>query len=134
MKIILISSTIILSTGVFCSMELYKKVGYLGTYSVSLALFLFCIIYVIVRIKDTRGPMSKHRNESEMQERARISCSQLFDVNYVYSAFVICFKNRENKGRFKILIIILSLCLLVFSFGKYLLFLNMFFLYCCFCS
>ncbi|XP_076058807.1 putative peptidoglycan muropeptide transporter SLC46 [Oratosquilla oratoria] len=105
--------------GLFISKPIFEKLGYIGIYGIAGGLHFICIIYIIVRIEDTRGPLSRYRLESrELSEKSGNMCTNLFDVKNVKETFVTTVKWRENRGRSKILLLMFALCLLVICFSS----------------
>ena len=98
-------------------MLVYNKLGYQGVYFISIGLFCLSILYIIFRIEETTGPRAKHCSGNELQERRSTGCNSLFDVIHVKEAFTTCFRYRQNNGRYKVLILIFALCIIVFTYG-----------------
>ncbi|KAK3872835.1 hypothetical protein Pcinc_022090 [Petrolisthes cinctipes] len=104
--------------GLLSSDILFSKFGYLGVYGVSAVFFFIAVLYTVVRVEDTRGRYSKYnRHRTELAQPPGNMCKDLCDVNNVRDTFRTAMKPRPHKGRTKILLLMVTLCTMIFIFG-----------------
>lgn len=105
--------------GLLCSDFLFYRFGYLGVFGVSSLFFFLAVLYTVVRVNDTRGRYSKYNQErSELAQQPGNVCKDLCDVKNVRDTFRTALKPRPHKGRTKILLLMLTLCTMVFVYGE----------------
>ena len=99
--------------GTFLSGCLYKYSGYFGIFGTILILQVLIVVYIIVFIRDTRGPYSNCQdNESETNRRTSFRrYLSIMDKNQLLSVFQVTCKKRENGLR-KVILILVTLMLI----------------------
>ncbi|XP_064095307.1 probable peptidoglycan muropeptide transporter SLC46 [Macrobrachium nipponense] len=104
--------------GIWLSDIIYYELGYFGIYGISASLFFLTIMYSLIRIEDTRGPFSKLNLENvEFTQRPNNMLGDLFDTQNMKDSIAVCSKLRPNNGRGKILALMVSMFLTLFTFG-----------------
>ncbi|RXG53047.1 Solute carrier family 46 member 3 [Armadillidium vulgare] len=98
----------------FLSDILFKTVGYTGVYSISSVMLLFCIIYTIFILKETRGPFASEESLPESIETSK-KYSKFFNVEHFKETLNIITKRRQNRNR--ILLLMVLICLMNFRSG-----------------
>jgi len=104
--------------GTFTSAYIYKYLGYYGIFVTTLTIQILSILYILVKIKDTRGPSSNYNYpQSEMNLiptntfRRYIS---VLDFHQLVNVFRVTFKRREHNFR-RVILILIFLMLLNFT-------------------
>ncbi|KAB7495087.1 Solute carrier family 46 member 3 [Armadillidium nasatum] len=98
----------------FLSDILFKTVGYTGVYSISSVMLLFCIIYTIFILKETRGPFASEESLPESIENSK-KYSTFFNVEHFKETLNIIVKRRQNRNT--ILLLMILICLMNFRSG-----------------
>ncbi|XP_042883936.1 solute carrier family 46 member 3-like [Penaeus japonicus] len=93
--------------GLFLSSLLFSRFGYVGVFSVSGTGFLLSVIYIVLRIEDTR---EHHGAKCDMVR-------DLFDLTNVCATLSVATKRRKHYGRAKIFALMFAMCLLLFIIG-----------------
>jgi len=106
--------------GVFLSAYVYKYLGFHGNYGIAILIQIAIIIYIIIFVKDTRGPNSDYEySASEYQSTGIMRYLSIVDLQHVTDVFEVTFKKRNNKLR-RVIILLIALMLLnitIFSDG-----------------
>jgi len=110
-------------SGTFLSAYIFKYCGYYGIFLTVLVIQILCILYVVFKIKDTRGPGSDYcYPDSEMepiQASALRRYMSIVDFHQLIDVFRVSFKRREHNLR-RVIVILIFLMLLnvtIFSDG-----------------
>jgi len=110
-------------SGSFLSAYIYEHFGYYGVFFTALAIQIICILYITIKIKDTRGPNSDYcYPESELDTMSSSILKRylsIFDPVQFVDVFRVSFKKRENNRR-RVIVILIFLMLLnitIFSDG-----------------
>eukprot|EP00092_Neocalanus_flemingeri_P016667 GFUD01018030.1.p1 GENE.GFUD01018030.1~~GFUD01018030.1.p1 ORF type:complete len:510 (-),score=61.02 GFUD01018030.1:1014-2492(-) len=108
-------------TGTFLSAYIYKYLGYYGIFGSVLVLQILCILYIVVKIKDTRGPGSDYcYPDSELDSVPTTTLRRylsIVDFHQLFDVFKVTFKKREHNFRRVILILIFLMLLNVTIFS-----------------
>lgn len=94
--------------GLFLSSVIFSRFGYVGVFSISGAGFLLSVLYIVLRIEDTR---SHHGAKCDMVR-------DLFDLTNVRATLTVATKRRKDHGRAKIFALMFAMCLLLFVIGE----------------
>ncbi|XP_076058484.1 putative peptidoglycan muropeptide transporter SLC46 [Oratosquilla oratoria] len=97
--------------GLYLSNVIYEALDYMGVFSISAAVHFVCVLYIILRIKNTRALSLENAQVSGHYWR------QIFSFDNVKEAIRVTFQPREENKRFRILAFMIALCLLQFCFG-----------------
>lgn len=102
---------------------LFHKIGYLGSFSVTASLFFLSILYVLIRVKETRGPWAKIHPRSSLtapiENYSETDRSSIFSLSNIKDSLYVTFRRREHNIRPIILMLIVNMCLIVLVYGKY---------------
>jgi len=109
--------------GTFLSGYIFKYSGYYGIFLSVLVIQVLCILYIVFKIKDTRGPGSDYcYPDSEMDDVQTSTLRRylsIVDFHLLFDVFRVSFKRREHNFR-RVIIILIFLMLLnvtIFSDG-----------------
>ena len=99
--------------GSFLSGYIYKFSGYFGTFITTLILQMIIVVYILVFIRDTRGPYSDCQDyETETYRRKSFRrYLSIFDKNQFCSVFQVTLKRRDHGLR-KVILILITLMLI----------------------
>jgi PCFT/HCP family folate transporter-like MFS transporter 1/3 len=110
-------------SGTFLSAYIFKYFGYYGIFLSVLVIQILCILYVLIKIKDTRGPGSDYcYPDSEMDTVPTSTVRRylsIVDFHQLFDVFRVSFKRREHNLR-RVIVILIFLMLLnvtIFSDG-----------------
>ncbi|XP_064107395.1 lysosomal proton-coupled steroid conjugate and bile acid symporter SLC46A3-like [Macrobrachium nipponense] len=93
--------------GLYLSNVIFNRFGYKGVFTISSAAFLLGLIYILIRIEDSRGPWA---GENQMLK-------DLFDLSKIRKSLAIAVRKREDHRRAKIFSLMAAMCLLLFVLG-----------------
>lgn len=110
-------------SGTFLSAYIFKYFGYYGIFLSVLVIQTLCILYIVVKIKDTRGPSSDYCYPDSEMDNVPTSTFRRYlsivDFHQLFDVFRVSFKKREHNFR-RVIIILIFLMLLnvtIFSDG-----------------
>lgn len=96
-------STVGMAIGTVFSGITFRKIGFYGVYNISLAIFVFGILYGLAFIKE----VSSNKSESLTRKKSGCLTGDFFNVNHIKEAFFVTFKEGPNNRKRKITMIML---------------------------
>ena len=92
--------------GMFLSGKLYQYCGYYGVFGTAAVLDVINVLYVALRVKETRGPGSYQQLGSDEEPQAEQGQTKLINFENIKSVFMTCLKKRDHHLRRVILLLI----------------------------
>lgn len=103
--IVLMSAMVGLAFGQFMAGQIFRAGGYLPVFSVSACLLLASLVWVVVMLKN---PADTAKNSWRVMLRDLLQPRNLVD------GIMVCFRPRPHRGRAQILLLISSMCTILF--------------------
>ncbi|RXG58405.1 Solute carrier family 46 member 3 [Armadillidium vulgare] len=103
--------------GILLSNVTVKNLGFGGSFLIVGFIFAICIVYIIIRIKETRGCSAISDNDQELQLKSNSKLADLCNWRNVKETFITTFQKRPNYGRTRIILLMLAICLMVMEFN-----------------
>lgn len=107
------------SFGLLLSNATKPTIGFEGTYIVIGSAYILAAIYIVTRIEETRGQNARCDLQSELAPKSGTKLKDLFDCDNIRQTFVTTFEKRPNFGRTKVVLLMASLCFMIFVFSEY---------------
>lgn len=104
--------------GIFLSNITVKDLGYDNSFLIVGSIYAICILYILIRIEETRGRRARSDIDQELQPKTNSQLMDLCNCKNVKETFTTTFQKRPNFGRARIILLLLSICLMVMEFSK----------------
>lgn len=103
--IVLMSAMIGMACGQFMAGQIFRASGYLPVFIVSASMLLACLVWVVVMLK----------NPVEVEKKCwRTMLRDLMHCRNFINGILVCVRKRPNKGRAQILLLMSSMCTILF--------------------
>ncbi|XP_066957091.1 lysosomal proton-coupled steroid conjugate and bile acid symporter SLC46A3-like [Macrobrachium rosenbergii] len=104
--------------GLYLSNVIFNRFGYKGVFTISSSAFLLGLIYILIRIEDSRGPWAEPSTDPHRRPSVRNQMlKDLFDLSKIKKSLAIAVRRRENHRRARIFSLMVAMCLLLFILG-----------------
>lgn len=114
-------SCVSIPVGAALSGVLFRDYGFYGVYGVSTALYLFCLVYVLLAVKknERAAPAEKPKKAGvrETDGRRTRAVTDFFDLKHVRDAFRVTFRRHGDDGGRTVVHIVLLLVVVVILVG-----------------
>ncbi|XP_068214719.1 lysosomal proton-coupled steroid conjugate and bile acid symporter SLC46A3-like [Palaemon carinicauda] len=104
--------------GLYLSNVIFNRFGYKGVFTISSSAFLLGLIYILLRIEDSRGPSVEPSPDPHQRPSVRNQMvKDLFDLSKIKGSLAIATRKREGHVRARIFSLMVAMCLLLFILG-----------------
>lgn len=109
-------SSISVPIGASLSGVLYRDYGFYGIYYIATALYVFCLVYGIIVIRDVK-PDNVDKTEdieyADCKKSSMCKIADFFDLKHVKQAFRVTFKEGSDDRRTNIILLLIIVIILM---------------------
>lgn len=109
-------SSISVPIGASLSGVLFRDYGFYGVYYIATVLYLFCLVYGVMAIKDVNPHEVEKTNDTEFADTNKSSICKIvdfFDLKHVKKAFHVTFKGGSDNRRSNIILLLVIVIILL---------------------